>query len=74
MTTHQVGILLTVLGTVLLAFSLRVRRQYEGEMARFIDKSKKEDSKMMEITETAINRYLFWSGLLCISVGSLMQW
>jgi hypothetical protein len=67
------GILATVLGTVLLAFSLKIRRQYEGETAKVVDKMKRSNG-LLEPTETYIIRPLFWLGLGLIASGSLLQW
>ena len=73
-TRHQVGIILVIIGTALLAFSVRVKRQYEGEIGKVVDEIKKKDPDKIEPTETYIKRSLFWFGLLFIAVGSLLQW
>lgn len=73
-TRGHAGIVLTVIGTVCLALSVKVKRQYEGEMAKVVDKLKKEKPDLIEPTETYIVRKLFWIGLICIAVSSLLQW
>jgi len=65
METRQIGILLSVIfsviGAVMLAFSLKTIKhkgvRYSG----------------VEATGTSINKWLFWSGLVLIALGSLMQ-
>jgi hypothetical protein len=75
LTRQHVGILLTIAGTALLAFSVKVKRQY-GDKSPFravVDRMKREQN-VMELTETSISVRLFWSGLLCVAVGTLLQW
>ena len=69
---QHAGLVLTVAGTVLLAFSVGVSRQYKGKMARIADDLK--DPTMIEPTETRISRPLFWGGLVLVAVGTLLQW
>ena len=69
---HHIGIVLTIFGTAFLAFSVKVKRQYVGEMAKIVDKLK--DGDTIEPTETSISRWQFWTGLALIAVGSLLQW
>jgi hypothetical protein len=45
-----------------------------GEMANVVDKMKRQDSKLLEPTETRIVRPLFWAGLSSIAVGTVLQW
>ena len=73
MNYRHLGIVLTVIGTASLAFSVKVQRQYTGEMARIADKLKESDDTI-EPTETSISRGLFWTGLTLIAAGSLLQW
>ena len=73
-TRQQVGLLLTILGAIFLAFSVRTRSQYEGETAEAVKKAKKIDPSLFEPTETYIVRALFWGGLVLVSLGSLLQW
>jgi hypothetical protein len=74
------GIILTVLGTILLAFSIRIKSSVAKD-ASFIRKSieerQKKEHKEMDLiwpSETWINRTFFWSGLFCIAIGALLQW
>jgi hypothetical protein len=72
-TNHHIGIILTVIGTGFLAFSVRITRQYQGEMSKIADKLKRGAS-FIEFTETTINRSLFWIGLGFVALGSALQW
>ena len=62
---HHIGIILSVIfsviGTVLLAFSLTIKSHREIRI------------KGVAATQTSINKPLFWSGLGLIAAGSLMQ-
>ena len=73
-TLHRVGIIIGVIGTVFLAFSVKVKPQYYGEAARVVDTLKKDDPNMIEPTETFINRIMFWIGLALVAIGSALQW
>jgi len=70
-TRQHLGIILTIIGTVFLAFSVRVTRQYKREMAKKVDRLKKDD---IEPTETSIILSLFWIGLGLVALGSALQW
>jgi hypothetical protein len=70
-TRQHLGIILTIIGTVFLGFSVGVTRQYKGEMAKKVARLKKES---IELTETSINRSLFWIGLGLVALGSALQW
>ncbi len=74
MTTEQVGIVIVVAGTVLLALSVKVNRQYRGQLGKMVDNLKKKDSDFIEPSETRIVRPMFWSGLLLVAIGSILQW
>jgi len=74
LTREHIGILLTIAGTALLAFSVKVKRQYSGDMARVVDKLKKGGPDVVEPTETHIARGLFWAGLICVAIGAVLQW
>jgi predicted thioredoxin/glutaredoxin len=74
LTRQHVGILLTIAGTVLLAFSVRVKRQYSGQMARVADKLKEREPGLVELTETNIVRSMFWAGLTSVAIGTLLEW
>lgn len=73
-TRQQVGIIVVVVGTVFLAFSVRVKRQYHGKAASDLDAIKQKNPDLIEPTETYINRYLFWAGLVLVASGSALQW
>jgi len=72
--TKHIGLILVVIGTVWLAFSLSVKRQYSGEMRKAVDKFKKNEKNLLELTEVKIDRFRFWIGLLFIAIGTIMQW
>lgn len=65
MNIRHVGIILSVvfsvMGAILLAFSLKIK-SYKG--VRFYGDA---------ATRTSINKWLFWSGLVLIAAGALMQ-
>ncbi len=75
MSRQHIGILLTVVGTIFLAISVKVIRQYYGEEAKAVDRIKKDKKGMIiEPTEVKIIRSYFWLGLALVSFGSLLQW
>lgn len=67
---QHAGILLTILGTIFLAFSVRVKGQYNKEIRKDIGK----DPSILSPTEVCIVRIRFWAGLACVAAGSLLQW
>lgn len=71
-TRQHLGLLLTVAGTVWLAFSVSVRHQYVGDMRSVAEKSK--GSQLIEPTEARISPMRFWVGLLFVAIGALLQW
>ena len=71
-TRQRFGIILVVIGTVLLARSTKVKRQYEGGMAKFVNEKKGKD--LIEPTEVSIVQSRFRSGLFLIAAGSFLQW
>lgn len=73
-TRQQIGLLLTVAGTIALAFSVRTKGQYEGEIAKVVKKAKKENQGIFVPTETYSIRGLFWGGLTLVAVGVILQW
>ncbi len=73
-TRQQIGLLLTIAGTVALAFSVRTKGQYEGELSKVVERAKKENPGLFVATETYIVRSLFWGGLMLVAVGALLQW
>ena len=74
MTSKHLGIILTIIGTFSLTFSVRIKRQYGEGIDKVLDKLKKENPELIEPTETYIVRKYFWFGLVCIALGSLLQW
>ncbi len=74
MSRQHLGIIITVIGTILLAFSVRIERAYIGKIAKDVDKMKKANPNLLEPTETTIIRPLFWIGLILIAFGSILQW
>ena len=71
---QQFGIILTIIGTIFLAFSVKMKRQYIEDMAKRVDDIKKKNPNLIEPTETYIVQWLFWLGLFFIAVGSMLQW
>ena len=71
---EHIGIVLTIAGTVLLAFSVRIKRQYTGPMAKVADRLKEGNPDLIEPVETRIVRGMFWAGLASVAVGALLQW
>ena len=70
---QQFGIILTIMGTILLAFSVKVKRQYTGDLAKDVD-NKKKNLDLIEHSETYIVQWLFWFGLFFVALGSMLQW
>ena len=72
---RHLGILFTILGTVLLAFSVKTVHQYSGDryMEEIVERFEK-DSSFIVPTKTWIDRKLFWGGLLFVALGSGLQW
>ena len=73
LTIEHIGIIAVIIGTVLLAFSLKVKRMYQEDAANVVDELKKHPH-LVEPTETYICPWLFWTGLLFVAIGSLLQW
>ena len=73
-TRQQVGLLLTVAGSVALACSVRTKGQYEGELSQMVERAKRESPGLFMPTETYFVRGLFWGGLGLVAVGALLQW
>jgi hypothetical protein len=72
-TFPRVGILLNLVGALLLAFSVSVRRQYEGDLTAYVDQLLQHKPGRMEPTETRIHRHrLRWGGIV-MAVGSVLQ-
>jgi hypothetical protein len=71
---QQIGLLVSVLGTAALALSVRIKKQYEGDLGKAVDEMKKQNKRLLEPTETYIVRPLFWFGLGLVAIGALLQW
>ena len=74
LTRQHIGLVLTFFGTVLLALSVKVKRQYSGDTASEVDKLKEADPDLVEPTETYIVRGQFWAGLILIAIVTVLQW
>jgi hypothetical protein len=74
MSCRHLGIILTVLGTVFLAFSVRIIPQYGGPIGEAVERARQRDPKLFTPTETRIIRPLFWAGLGLIGIGAALQW
>lgn len=73
MTRQHIGIVLTVAGTFCLAFSVKVKGQLGRDLKRDLASTIRR-LNLVGITETTINPWLFWFGLLLIAVGAGLQW
>ena len=71
---HRLGLVLVLVGTVLLAYSVRVKRQYSGEVARAVDRLKQQNPDLIEPTETEIILLRFRLGLGLVFLGTALQW
>jgi hypothetical protein len=69
-----IGISLTIVGTFLLAISVKSETQYTGDkyMEDIVERSRKDGGFIP--TYTYINKKLFRIGLACIAVGAILQW
>ena len=65
----RIGIILTVIGTVLLAYSVKIT-----EPDGFVWMSNTKDGKDVTPTFTSIVLWRFYIGLALVAVGSLLQW
>lgn len=81
-TWQHFGIILTILGTYLLAISVKIKAQ-KGSGIRFMKKGNinvitsmppDDDEDYVYPTETFVDRKLFKYGLLFVAIGSLLQW
>jgi hypothetical protein len=75
------GILIVILGTICLAFAVKIQNKYT--LSARSEKEKKywknivkraEDGSHYEPTIVYIDKLLFHIGLACVAIGSLMQW
>ena len=73
LTRQNISIVLTIIGTFLIAYSVRSKRQYKGKLAKVVDKIKKENPDYIEPTETHINNKMIYFGLGLIVIGAALQ-
>jgi len=73
-TCQHIVIILTIIGTACLAFSVKPVQQYTGDklMEDCVERAMK-DGKFVP-TYTYIDKKMFCIGLACVGIGSLMQW
>ena len=81
MTFQHVGILIVILGTICLAFAVKIENKYTLSARSKKDKKKwknivkrAEDDSYFEPTIVFIDKMLFRIGLACVALGSLFQW
>jgi len=75
------GILFVILGTIFLAFAVKIENKYtlsarSKESKKYWKNivSRAEDGSHLEPTIVYIEKMLFNIGLACVAIGSLMQW
>ena len=73
---RQIGLILVMIGTVFLAFSVKIRRpkfKAKGTIEKaYIEQVEEKD--IIVLTETSIRPSIFWVGLGLIFLGTLWQW
>ena len=69
LTRQHIGIIITVIGTICLAFSVKIIEQ-KGGGGYLIDGEGNE----IKVIGGYIRKYYFWIGLLLIAIGTIMQW
>ncbi len=81
MTFQHGGILLVILGTICLAFAVKIENKYTLSARGKKDKTywrniikRAEDGTYCEPTIVFIDKILFRTGLACVALGSLLQW
>jgi hypothetical protein len=81
MTFSHIGLILTVIGTGLLAYAVRIENKWtlsaktKAEKKHYEDiVTRAEDGTYKEPTIVFINKYMFYIGLMSIATGTLMQW
>jgi hypothetical protein len=69
------GILLTIAGTFLLAFSLKINQQFDekDKDIKAVYKQAQKDG-FISLSGARIRALPFWGGLFCIAVGAILQW
>jgi len=73
-TRQHIGIFFTIIGTVCLAISVKTQTQYSGDkfMENCVERARKDGGFVP--TYTYIDKKLFYTGLGCVGIGSLLQW
>jgi len=66
---QHLGILISLAGTFILAFSVKVKKQ-KGYGIQTIG----DDDYVIAVNESMIDIKLFWVGLACLAIGSVLQW
>jgi hypothetical protein len=69
LTYPHIGIIITVIGTICLAFSVRIIEQKGG--GGFVEDG---EGNRIKVIGGYIRRELFWIGLFLIAMGTIMQW
>lgn len=75
------GIIIVIIGTILLAFAVKIKNRYTLATNNRKDKKywgsivkRAQDVKCFEPTVVYIDKKLFYAGLSCVAIGSLFQW
>lgn len=71
---QQAGLVTVVIGTLVMGLSVKVKRQYDGDLSDTVDNLKEKLPGLIEFTETRISTTFFWSGLTLVAIGSMLQW
>ncbi len=74
MELRHVGIAILLIGTLVLAFSVKQKRLYDDDISHVVNNLNKQNPKLREPTETTINLPMFCFGLVLVAIGSLLQW
>ena len=69
LTRQHIGIIITVIGTICLALSVRIIEQ-KGGGGYVVDGEENE----IRVIGGYISRKFFWFGLIFIAIGTGMQW
>ena len=81
MTLAHGGILLVILGSICLAYAIKIENKYtlsarsrdeERNLKNIVQRA--EDGSYYEPNIVHINKMFFRFGLGCVAIGSLMQW
>lgn len=72
-TRQHLGLIIVILGTIALAFSVKTEEQHESDRKE-AEKRNPHMEKLWSPVRVTVRRYLFYGGLLAIAIGTLMQW